>query len=97
VITVHPIAAGGAGDSTAVSPAPPTTRIVPMHTSKEVHEMYPDHVRLLQHASCLRGLYTPLFTIIIVAHYITLHKKLFRVAYSLKTSKPLNSAQMNQN
>jgi len=29
-------------------------------------------------------------------HYITLHKKLFRVAYSLKTSKPLNGAQMNQ-
>jgi len=28
---------------------------------------------------------------------ITLHKKLFRVAYSLKTSKPLNGAQMNQN
>jgi len=26
----------------------------------------------------------------------TLHKKLFRVAYSLKTSEPLNGAQMNQ-
>ena len=30
----------------------------------------------------------------ITLHYI---KKLFRVAYSLKTSKPLNGAQMNQN
>jgi len=33
----------------------------------------------------------------ILTHYITLHKKLFRVAYSLKTSKLLNGAQMNQN
>ena len=30
-----------------------------------------------------------------ICSYITLHKKLFRVAYSWKTSKPLNGAQMN--